>query len=171
MLNQLIDANKVFKGKPWSYEASVLRLHLVGTDEPSPTFAARLDAAEATHRAIAAHVKQLDTTTLHDPVSDLEFQAGAFRFRGGEWRPLTGKPLEVLKAFYESTNRIRSAGALQKNIWQDNLALKDTVKCAVSDARDALRKELAKHGHQSFNPLPNVVRGRDCAWKLELPPR
>jgi hypothetical protein len=102
--------------------------------------------------------------------SGLTFFPGAFVYRGHR-QPLCGKPLEVLRALAEAHGQTCTACGLLKAIWPETIVTEDTVRSAVSGARQALREAMRVAGVEGpVNPIPVVDRGTGrLAWRLDLP--
>jgi DNA-binding response OmpR family regulator len=100
----------------------------------------------------------------------LTFAPGKFVYRGHA-EPLAGKPLQVLKAISQAPGKTLTLGALQEQVWKDSVTGQETVRSAVSDARQALRRAIKAVNLQGpADPLPLVDRGHGLtAWRLDLP--
>jgi hypothetical protein len=83
---------------------------------------------------------------------------------------LSGKPLEVLKEMLSARHSRISCADLLRTAWDGDGVCEETVKSAVSDAREALREALRQAKIRwRQDPIKAVDRGRNLAWKLNLP--
>jgi hypothetical protein len=106
----------------------------------------------------------------------LVFLPGGFRYRGIE-ESLPGKPLDVLKAFYDAPDKTMTLAALLAEFWSESDAGPEVVRNAISDARKALRRAMERAKQVGpADPIPCVNKGerrkgeRRTAWKLlDLP--
>jgi hypothetical protein len=104
------------------------------------------------------------------PPEVLEFLPGAFIYRGIR-RPLPAKPLQVLEALYRAHYKTKSLSDLREEFWETTVT-EDTVRSAVSEARQALQSAMSAAGvEEPKNPILNVARGMGLtAWRLlDLP--
>jgi len=105
------------------------------------------------------------------PHSALNVCPGGFTCEGKEFA-LSGKPLQVLRAFLYARQHRLTARDLQDSVWGDDSAVgPETVKTAVSAVRSALRTAARKLGLKiAKDPLPCIDRGtKNLAWKLAFP--
>ncbi|MCI0464602.1 MAG: hypothetical protein L0Z62_47335 [Gemmataceae bacterium] len=100
----------------------------------------------------------------------LTFLPGAFVYRGHQ-EPLSGKPLEVLRALHQARAQTLTLTELRNMIWADSVTGDETIRCAVLAARKALRQAMKAVGVQDpADPIPVVDRGtKRTAWRLNLP--
>lgn len=98
------------------------------------------------------------------------FLPGAFLYRGHR-QPLSGKPLEVLKALYEAQGKTLTLAALRDKVWTDSITGEETIRSAVKAVRKAVRQAIEAVGAEGpADPVPAVDRGTNrTAWRLELP--
>jgi hypothetical protein len=83
-----------------------------------------------------------------------------------------GKTLAIIRELIDAYQEQLDWTKLSQRIWgADAYTDKATIKNAVADARDALRKLARKadvHVTKNYDPLPCVNRGKDLAWKLDF---
>lgn len=83
-----------------------------------------------------------------------------------------GKTLDIIRALTDAYQHQLDWTKLVQRVWgPDAFTDKATIKNAVADARDVLRKlarQAGKHIDENYDPLPCVNRGKDLAWKLDF---
>ena len=81
-----------------------------------------------------------------------------------------GKTLDIIKALTDAYHQQLDWTKLRDRVWGDQAYTdKATIKNAIADARDVLRKLARQAGRQvakNYDPLPCINRGKDLAWKL-----
>jgi hypothetical protein len=104
------------------------------------------------------------------PPADLEFQPGAIVYRGHR-EPLSGKPLQILKALAQAPGRTLSLKDIFRIVWGSTVIGEEAVRRHIYTTRKALRKLLqAASVKDPQDPIPAVDRGTDLtAWRLDLP--
>lgn len=85
---------------------------------------------------------------------------------------LTGKPLACIREINDAHHHQLDWQVLRQRVWgQEYPTDRATIRNAIKDARDALRKlarKAGKHVDKKYDPLPCVNRGKDLAWKLNF---
>jgi hypothetical protein len=106
------------------------------------------------------------------PPNGLEVLPGGIRY-GEVTVELSGKPLACISEIVDAHGQRLDAERLRERVWgRESYTEISTVKNAVADARDALRKLARLAGipiDKHFDPLPCVDRGKNLAWKLAFP--
>lgn len=104
--------------------------------------------------------------------SQLEVLPGGIKY-GNEIVELSGKPLACIRELVDASQNRLNWNTLRNRVWgEDAYTEKNTVKNAIKDARDALRKLARESGmrvDRGYDPLPCVDQGKDLAWKLSFP--
>lgn len=96
------------------------------------------------------------------------FAPGLAIYRGHQVK-ITGKPWATLKAVAESRHQTATENDLLKTVWPDEVVMGDTVRDAIRNANNAIRKSLKGKVQLPPFPLANVARGTgQTAWRLEL---
>src|SRR5262249_12166869 len=110
----------------------------------------------------------------------LEFLPGKIKCRNHSVE-LSGKPYECICEIYDAYERRLDCATLRTRVWgEDQYTAVGTIKNAVSDGRDALRKlarKITGNLETSYNPVPCVSQSRknqsdeDLAWAIKWPPQ
>jgi hypothetical protein len=121
----------------------------------------------------AVQAAAIDKTESDDnPPLALEVIPGGIRY-GRTTVDLSGKPLACIRELLDAHGHRLDWTKLRDRVWgQDSYTEAATIKNAIADARDALRKlarQAGKRINGDFDPLPCVGRGKDLAWKLDFP--
>lgn len=93
-----------------------------------------------------------------------EFEPGRAAFRGEPFA-ITGKPVVILKRLAEKPGEPVLKRILRDIIDPDSNAEEGCVRDSINEARAILRKAF-KLGN-TVDPIPNLARGPDAAWKLD----
>jgi hypothetical protein len=110
----------------------------------------------------------------------LEFLPGKIKC-GEDSVKLSGKPYECMREIYDAYERVLNCMKLRTRVWgADQYTAPGTIKNAVSEGRDALRKLARKvfgNLKADYNPVPCVSQSRknqndeDLAWAIDWPPQ
>ena len=100
--------------------------------------------------------------------AQMDFVEGAFVLNGKQY-DLSGKPLEMLRAVAESHGGRCRADSMLVTVWSESLVDGSTIRSTAARVRKMLRRALADQGQDVGNPFPRIGRGRDLAYKLDLP--
>lgn len=114
--------------------------------------------------------QECSKTAADKEQSALEIIPGGIKY-GAATVELGGKTLACIREFCDAFQQRLDWETLRNRVW-DAYTDKGTIKNAVKDARDALRKLARQAGMQvdkDYDPLPCVNHGKDLAWKLSFP--
>jgi hypothetical protein len=120
--------------------------------------------------ATQVHEARPEASTAASSNKELQFIPGGFLYRGHVQR-LSGKPLAVLRALYDSRWKRQTLDDLRRTVWCDSAPEEETIRSTVSSARKALKAAFVAVGIEGpKNPIPTADRGNGTtAWRLVLP--